>query len=76
MSHRMQLYITLWHRVTYNAPGLLCHLWADILVCHPRSHVIYGMYNVKYVQLVRGHYVSIKCMIIFITMMASSQATV
>ena len=33
-------------RVTYqnrwhNAPGLSCHLGADILVCHPRSHVIY-----------------------------------
>ena len=26
-----------WH----NAPGLLCHWGADILVCHPRSHVIY-----------------------------------
>ena len=26
-----------WH----NAPGLSCHLGADILVCHPRSHVIY-----------------------------------
>ena len=26
-----------WH----NAPGLSCHLGADILVCHPRSRVIY-----------------------------------
>ena len=26
-----------WH----NAPGLSCHIGADILVCHPRSHVIY-----------------------------------
>ena len=24
-----------------NAPGLSCHLGADILVCRPRSHVIY-----------------------------------
>ena len=28
-----------WH----NAPGLSCHLVADILVCHPRSHDILFM---------------------------------
>ena len=25
----------------HNAPGLSCHLGADILVCHPQSHVIF-----------------------------------
>ena len=32
-----------WH----NAPRLSCLLGANILVCYPRSHVIYGLYTVR-----------------------------
>ena len=39
-----------WH----NAPGHLCHLGADILVCHPRRHVILIMYTVASTQIVFG----------------------
>ena len=49
----------LWHKSLggigwHNAPGHLCHLGADILVCHPRRHVILIMYTVASTQIVFG----------------------